>query len=217
MSTTFKVGDIVTPKGIHLQDVLAQVGPSADGTYTITSVRESNGDTTLIDVEAYDKKAWRTSGSVYAHRFELAPFRVEGKEIAPKAIQTGDEIRVTRVGTEGITHSRQGVVNRIIETEDKYGHGLLLKVGYGARLNWGQGLAETFTLVKAAPERDLVLERLNESGTGQIITFGAYLACRNANTTWTLLNGVKATVESAFRLRGLIGEAEVKWMKPEAK
>lgn len=217
MSTTFKVGDILKPKENHLSEVVCQVGPSADGTYTITSVRESNGDTTLIDVEAYDKKAWRTSGSVYAHRFDLAPFRFEGKEIAPKAIREGDEIRVTRVGTEGITHSRQGVVNRIIETDDQYGHGLLLKVGHGARLNWGQGLSETFTLVKAAPERDLVLERLISSSEGQVIECGKYFARKNKDGNWIAVSHLGSALYSSEHLRNVLGGVEVTWLKPEDK
>jgi hypothetical protein len=222
MTIAFKIGDIVTPTHEDLPTVQKWAGVAVDNKYKVVSVIEQFNE---IRVQPIPATTGHMPEAFMMKRFTLATYRVEGKEIKPAAIKVGDEILVSKT-RDGFTQMRQGVVgstkrqshNRAIGNE-----GAILFFTEGPyndakdRLNWGENSGETFTLVKAAPDVDLLLERLTNSTLGQVVTFGTYLARRNFNTTWTILDGTKTTVESAKYLRKLIGEADVKWLKAEAK
>lgn len=210
-----KIGDIVTPTAADLPTVQKWAGPSQGNQYRVTNLSEQFSE---IFVQPIPAIPGRRPEAFMVTRFKTVVARVEGNEIRPQDIKVGDEILVTRK-TMGLSHMRQAVVKEIKTHNDRYGTTLSFQTEHRQKINWGQDHAESevFTLIKAAPDKDLVLEGLVQAGTGQVITFGTYLARRNANTSWTILDGVDTTVESAFRLRGLIGEAEVKWMKPEVK
>lgn len=210
-----KIGDIVKPTAENLPTVQKWAGPSQGNKYQVTNVSNQFSE---IFVQPIPAIAGRKPEAFMVTRFELVAERVEGKEILPKDIKVGDEILVTRTGHDGIKHTRQAVVGHIKENNDRYGKTLVFQTeDYRGKINWGQDFTESFTLVKAAPEKDLLLERLTFAGTGQIITYGTYLARRNLNTTWTIMDGTKTTVETVGRLRRLIGEADVVWLKAEAK
>lgn len=210
-----KIGDIVKPTAENLPTVQKWAGPSQGNRYRVTNLSEQFSE---IFVQPIPAIAGRKPEAFMATRFELVTDRVEGEEILPKYIKVGDEILVTRVGHDKITHTRQAVVGNIKENNDQYGRTLVFQSEVRAgKINWGQDFTETFTLIKAAPDKDLLLERLTNSTLGQVVTFGTYLARRNFNTTWTILDGTRTTVETVGYLRKLMGDAEVKFLKVEAK
>lgn len=209
-----KIGDIVKPTGENLPTVQKWAGPSQGNKYKVVNLSEQFSE---IFVQPIPAIAGRKPEAFMVTRFEKVVARVEGNEIRPQDIKVGDEILVKREGYDRITHMRQGTVKTIKENKDRYGTTLVFLSEQGGKLNWGQDFTETFTLVKTAPEKDLLLERLTFAGTGQVITYGQMLARRNFNTTWTIIDGTKTSVETVGYLRKLIGEADVTWLKAEAK
>lgn len=210
-----KIGDIVKPTGENLPTVQKWAGPSQGNKYKVVNLSEQFSE---IFVQPIPAIAGRKPEAFMVTRFEKVVARVEGNEIRPQDIKVGDEILVTR-NTMGLSHMRQAVVKDIKEHNDRYGKTLSFQTEHRQKINWGQDHAESevFTLVKVAPEKDLLLERLTFAGTGQVITYGQMLARRNFNTTWTIIDGTKTSVETVGYLRKLIGEADVTWLKAEAK
>ena len=214
MDTKFKVGDKVKPKAEELESVIGFAGESPDGTYTVTSVSGSD----YVRVKSFLKFVRQNGESltIRDNRFVKVSERMEGTEVQPIDIRVGDEILVTRTGSDGITHTRQAVVGNIEERNDRYGKTLSFQsVIRGGKINWGQDFTETFTLIKSAPKRDLLLERLTAADKGQVITFREVLARKQVKENWDVFVTGALTDSATVDLRGLIGESEVLWMKPE--
>lgn len=100
------------------------------------------------------------SDSYYGFRFEkVNTERPAGKEIEPEDIRPGDLISNTYVIGD-LTLTRQGVVHT------NKGDGILLTKS-NQRID--ATCADHFTLIKAAPEVDKVMEKLKESTEGTIV------------------------------------------------
>jgi hypothetical protein len=213
--SNFAVGDIVRPKKGHEDFVAGCISGSANDLYEIIGVDRTGN---YVAVKAKGAAShWSTSPNLWANRFEkVVPVREEGKEIKPAHIKTGDEILVTRT-TMGLSHMRQGVVKDIKEHNDRYGKTLSFQTEHRQKINWGQMHvgSEVFTLVKAAPERDELLDRLVGSKGGQVITFREALARKLNDERWIVVDAV-AVEYSTEHLRISIGKSEVTWLKAEA-
>jgi len=219
MTDTFNIGDIVTPaSAYHLSVVRDYTGMVKDDLYTVTRINDAYGE---IRVSRTDTQ--QEVGTFSTSRFKLAPVRVEGMEIRPEDIKVGDEILVTKT-RDGFTQMRQGVVggtkrqshNRAIGNE-----GAILFYTKGEysdtkdRLNWGEYSGEVFTLIKAAPERDLLLDRLVGSIGGTAILFRESLARKQNDEKWTMVTGANLNVMTTEGLRTYIKDSTVTWLKAE--
>lgn len=208
----FNVGDIVTPNPQDANFVRTYVGESNDGNYTVMEV-----DGSLMRVRGTGKL--ENGRAVNDFRFKLVVLkRVEGMEIAPAEIQIGDEILVKRVGADKIVHTRQAVVGKIKENNDRYGRTLVFHSAgdhRSGKINWGQGFTETFTLIKAVPERDKLLDRLVGSLAGQVITYRETWARKHGDEAWDVVVMGRLSVLSTDHLRINISGAPVTFLKAE--
>lgn len=211
--STFNVGDIVTANPQDANFVRTYVGEPANGNYTVTEV-----DGSLIRVRG--NGVGGTGRLVNDFRFKRVVLkRVEGGEIEPAGIQIGDEILVKRVGADKIVHTRQAVVGKIKENNDRYGRTLVFHSAgdhRSGKINWGQGFEETFTLIKAVPERDTLLDRLVGSLAGQVITYREIWARKHGDEKWDVVVLGRLSTLSTENLRTNISGSSVTFLKAEA-
>lgn len=211
----FKAGDIVRPNRVDENFVRTYAGPTADGTYTVLS---SEGHMLRLQPNGFEGSA--TGRGISDSRFTMIlPIRVEGAEIAPADIQIGDEILVTRTGHE-ITHMRQGIVGEIARQNHSGNDGLLLKTkgqysGSGERLNWGMEFTETIVLVKAVPERDVLLDRLVGALAGQVITYRESWARKHGDEKWDVVVLGRLSIVNTDVIRTNISASPVTFLTAE--
>lgn len=212
---TFKAGDIVRPNQVDENFVRTYAGPTADGTYTVLSSKDR-----MLRLQPNGFEGSATGRGVSDSRFVLVlPCRVEGAKISPANIEVGDEILVTRTG-HNITHMRQGVVGEIVRQNHSGLDALLLKTkgqysGSGERLNWGMEFTETIVLVKAVPERDVLLDRLVGAKGGQVVTYRESWARKHGDEKWDVVVLGRLSVVSTELLRRNIGDSPVTFLTAE--
>ena len=149
----------------------------------------------------------------------LGPVRVEGKEIKPQDIKVGDEIRVSRT-SGGMTSTRQGVVAKVQKFpssrhKNPYLFNVLNGQYAGARLNWDEA-DETYTLIKAAPKVDEVLEALKAAEGGTAVYFGSHMARKSGMSEWwDVYSATGLFGKGTPELRGLIGKSHFQFLKPQ--
>lgn len=211
MSNQFKYGDIIEPKPGDIERVDRFAGKSLSGRYEVTRADD-------VNVWVRPEGTLNMSVGLLSERFKTPSRRVEGAEIAPADIEVGDEILVTRTG-HNITHMRQGIVGGIARQDHSGNGGLLLKTkgqyhGSGERLNWGLEFTETIVLVKAVPERDVLLDKLVGAVGGQVITYRGSLARKRNEERWEVLTEKGSSYSySTDDTRVLISDSPVTWLK----
>lgn len=214
VKSKFQIGDSVEPTPENKPFFEGIITPFEDGTYKVSVIQPHY-------IQVTDKYG-HLSPSYWATRFQFpATKRVEGKEIKPADIKVGDEVLVT-MSNAGITHTRQAVVHEIKRQTDTKNFGTLLffakdSRGFkGSRLNWGKDHPnEAFTLVKAAPERDVLLDRLTGALAGQVITFRETWARKHGDEMWDVVVKGRLSVLSTDNLRCAITSSPVTFLKAE--
>lgn len=188
--TEFKVGDKVRFKGCD------------DTVYTVDDVDDRAGH--LVRLKD-------TAGGWLVSRLEHVQARVEGQKIAFGDIRVGDEIRASRT-MEDVIFSRQGTIARI----GGYSHPTALYSASGIRLDYNH-TEDTYTLIKAAPEKDEVLEKVTEQEDGTVAEApkgGVKVLCRKTGISWVTFfpsgASIYSNVDFAEWIRPVYNE--VRWL-----
>lgn len=213
MNHDFKVGDLIEPRSNDSYGVEFLCGRSKTGKYEVTSITSS---TVYVRPEGTHSIAT----SINASKFLPKVRRVEGEEIKPENIKVGDTIRVSKVSGK-MTMIHEAVVGDIKRKTDTKHYGTLLFyteqfTHTAQRINWGKDADETFTLIKAVPERDKLADRLVGALGGQTITFRESLARKQNDEKWTMLTGAVVNIMTTEGLRTYIKNSEVVWLKEES-
>lgn len=213
MTNPFKVGDLIEPLTNQSHSIEFWCGRSKTGKFEVTS-------TTSTNVYVRPEGTHSISTSVSASKFKPLARRVEDAEIKPEDIKVGDTIRVSKVSGK-MTMIHEAVVGEIKRQTDTKNLGTLLFYterfsSTSQRINWGKSTDEVFTLLKAAPERDLLLDRMVAAPAGQVITFREVLARKCSDDRWeAIYDGGVATLFTG-NLRTQIGRCKVSWLKAES-
>lgn len=193
--------------------------------FSTTSRRFHNTDLTVDLVTADRIRVMDEGGSTLnadknVFRIVRKQVRVEGAEIKPENIKVGDTIRVSKVSGK-MTMIHEAVVGDIKRQTDTKNFGNLLFYterfsDTAQRINWSKDSDETFTLVKAAPERDVLLDRLVGSLAGQVITYRETWARKHGDEAWDVVVQGRLSVLSTDNLRTNISGSPVTFLKAES-
>jgi hypothetical protein len=157
---SFKKGDIVRLKEEH-----KRIAPRLFG----RDLEIDKIDRDLYYVKEVGALRGKPGDAVFDYRLEYASTRIEGKPIDHKDIKVGDTILNTfDIGDVKLT--RQGVVRQI---GNRTGGGTQLWTAGGRRVDVDT-YTDTYTLVKAAPEVDKVLERVKKATTDDLVEFPVF-------------------------------------------
>lgn len=209
MTHSFRIGDLIEPKDSYAENIAYYSGVSKSGKYEVVGVNTHS-------VRVRPEGSSDSSTTVFDDsKFKPLVRRVEGEQILPEHIKVGDVVRVSKVsGAMTMIHEAEvGLINRQTDTKN---FGTLIFHTKGdhraQRINWGGGSGETFTLLKAAPERDLLLERLISSPDRQVIQFRSVLARKRGKTVWDIYVTDTVTTGTSQEVRDMIKSDKVTWM-----
>lgn len=205
----FNKGDIVRLKagqqthnrdfyGIDLEVVKDE--PGASSRERLISVKKVGSDGT----------SWKDATEFFDWRLEKVRVkRVVGEKIAAADIKVGDTIHAEWVNDD-LKLMREGVVARITPL------GSLLTAG---NRHIDISVADdTYTLIKAAPEVDLLLEKIKDTPTGGVVQFHLPTPrfARKGIFGWDIYGAggvlTKSSAELAQMLRPLDGTRSLKWL-----
>ena len=201
--TKFKEGDVVYIVEEHRFTWTTDL----DGKLTVL---ESNDRWTMVDGPNMNKPQ-----EIFTYRLALWG-RAEGEEIEPEDVQVGDLIRYEEECVDGTTGSREGLVNSI-KADGKFFYspsGIPLNPIFFLFTN-----SKKLTLVKAAENRDELLERVEAAEAGQIVEIpwqvgqGQTIARKDGIACWAVYTGGGREYDSdgefADRIRGV---EKVEWL-----
>lgn len=213
MTHSFRTGDLMEPKDQYVENIGYYSGFSKTGKYEVVGVNTHS-------VRVRPEGSSDSSTTVFDDsKFKPLVRRVEGEQILPEHIEVGDTIRVSKISGD-MTMIHEAVVGHIVRQTDTKNLGTLLfrtsKMHTAQRINWGGGSDETFTLLKAVPERDVLLDRLTGAKAGQVVTYRDSLARKHNDEKWDVVFASRASVVSTTSLRDTIGKSDVVWLKAES-